>query len=94
MAASLKWRAQGPPDQDMLPVLFAAQLVTNQSANTKDSECIALESPGAEGTCAAVACSAGLEAMLANMGELWDEKEYEQQFDMQSFMEKLGRGRK
>jgi len=36
----------------------------------------------------------GLEAMLAGMGELWDEKEYEQQFDMQSFMEKVGRGRK
>jgi hypothetical protein len=36
---------------------------------------------------------AGLEAMLENMGELWDEKEYEQQFNMQSFMEKLGKGR-
>ncbi|KAF5829236.1 P-loop containing nucleoside triphosphate hydrolase protein [Dunaliella salina] len=36
----------------------------------------------------------GLEAMLAGMGELWDEKEYEQQFDMQSFMEKVGRGQR
>eukprot|EP00967_Tisochrysis_lutea_P080988 scaffold111508_cov20-Tisochrysis_lutea.AAC.1 len=41
---------------------------------------------------ASFACTAGLEAMLAGMGELWDEKEYEQQFDMQSFMEKVGRG--
>lgn len=32
----------------------------------------------------------GLQAMLANMADLADEKEYESQFSMQAFMSKLG----
>ncbi|KAJ9524538.1 hypothetical protein QJQ45_024108, partial [Haematococcus lacustris] len=32
----------------------------------------------------------GLAAMLAGMGEMWDEKEYEAEFNMSSFMGKLG----
>jgi TATA-binding protein-associated factor len=34
----------------------------------------------------------GLQAMLASMGEMWDEKEYEAEFSMQTFMNKLGKG--
>ena len=32
----------------------------------------------------------GLQAVLANAGELWDEREYEEQFDVGAFMSKVG----
>lgn len=60
--------------------------------------------PGAQGNQAAKATGdgkgagaggkqTGLQAMLANMGEMWDEKQYESEFDVHEFMRKMGKQR-
>lgn len=48
---------------------------------------------GAGGAPAERGAKSGLGAMLAGMGEMWDEREYSEQFDLRAFMAKLGRSR-
>ena len=54
---------------------------------------------GAAGGAAAEAAASkakqsGLQAMLSNMGELWDESQYSSEFDVGSFMSKLPAAKK
>lgn len=48
---------------------------------------------GGEGQKAGAGKGTGLQAMLASMGEMWDEKEYEREFDVGDFMRKVGKGK-
>jgi TATA-binding protein-associated factor len=89
-------------DTGQLLDLFGAPTAEAEAAAKQEQQQAAVAAPAAAGDAAAAeaaAAAAGgkkksaLQSMLDGMGELWDDAQYQAEFDMKSFAEKLAKSK-